>query len=155
GAGDHEARVAPRQTRNLAGFCMTRASRVSRKTDKAPTYSDAHHEHTVLLLQGGGALGAYQAGVYEGMHHYGLAPDWVTGVSIGAINSALIAGNSPDKRVERLREFWDRVSSGLPIVGSEQIEPVRIALNRMSAATAAAFGVPGFFVPRIPPAFLA
>jgi NTE family protein len=128
---------------------------ISRKTDKSPTYSDAHHEHTVLLLQGGGALGAYQAGVYEGMHDHGLAPDWVTGVSIGAINSALIAGNTPDKRVERLREFWDRVSSDLPVVGPEQIEPVRIALNRLSAATAATFGVPGFFVPRIPPAFLA
>jgi NTE family protein len=128
---------------------------VTGKTDRAPTYSDAHHEHTVLLLQGGGALGAYQAGVYEGMHDHGLAPDWVTGVSIGAINAALIAGNSPEKRVERLREFWDRVSSDLPIVGPEQIEPVRIALNRLSAATAAAFGVPGFFVPRIPPAFLA
>src|SRR5215510_12455652 len=97
------------------------------------------HDQTVLLLQGGGALGAYQAGVYEGLHHHGLAPDWVTGVSIGAINSALIAGNAPAKRVERLREFWDRVSSGLPIVGPDQIEPVRIALNRLSAATAATF----------------
>jgi len=127
----------------------------TRKKDKQPAPPGAEHEHTVLLLQGGGALGAYQAGVYEGMHDHGLAPDWVTGVSIGAINSALIAGNPPDKRVERLREFWDRVSSGMPIVGPEQIEPVRIALNRLSAATAAAFGVPGFFVPRVPPAFLA
>jgi NTE family protein len=109
----------------------------------------------VLLLQGGGALGAYQAGVYEGMHEHGLAPDWVTGVSIGAINAALIVGNSPGKRVERLREFWDRVSSGIPIVPPAQIDPVHIALNRLSAATAAAFGVPGFFVPRVPPAFLA
>src|SRR5262250_3665070 len=98
------------------------------------------HDHTVLVLQGGGALGAYQAGVYEGMHEQGFAPDWVAGVSIGAINGALIAGNPPDKRVERLREFWDRVSSGMPIVGPEQIAPVRIALNRLSAAAAAAFG---------------
>jgi len=128
---------------------------VTRKTDKPPTYSDAHHEHTVLLLQGGGALGAYQAGVYEGMHDHGLAPDWVTGVSIGAINAALIAGNFPEKRVERLREFWDRVSSGMPIEAPEQIDSVRIALNRLSAATAAVFGVPGFFVPRVPPALLA
>jgi len=58
------------------------------------------HDHTVLLLQGGGALGAYQAGVYEGMHEEGFAPDWVTGVSIGAINAALIAGNPPGKRLE-------------------------------------------------------
>src|SRR5258707_1170675 len=113
------------------------------------------HDHTVLVLQGGGALGAYQAGVYEGMHEEGFAPDWVTGVSIGAINAALIAGNAPEKRLERLREFWDRVSSGMPIVAPAQIDPVRIALNRLSAVTAVTFGVPGFFVPRVPPAFLA
>src|SRR5262245_46709642 len=124
------------------------------RKDKAPTTPGADHKHVVLLLQGGGALGAYQAGVYEGMHDHGLAPDWVTGVSIGAINAALIAGNSPDMRVERLHEFWDRVSSGVPIVLPEQVEPVRIALNRLSAATVASFGAPGFFVPRVPPAFL-
>jgi NTE family protein len=107
------------------------------------------------VLQGGGALGAYQAGVYEGMHEQGFAPDWVAGVSIGAINGALIVGNASDKRVERLREFWDRVSSGLPIVAPAQIDPVRIAVNRLNAAAAAAFGVPGFFVPRVPPAILA
>jgi NTE family protein len=89
------------------------------------------------------------------MHEQGFAPDWVAGVSIGAINGALIAGNPLDKRVERLREFWDRVSSGLPIVAPAQIDPVRIAVNRLSAAAAVAFGVPGFFVPRVPPAFLA
>jgi NTE family protein len=113
------------------------------------------HDHLVLVLQGGGALGAYQAGVYEGMHEHGFAPDWVTGVSIGAINAALIAGNAPAKRVERLREFWDRVSSGMPIVPPLPLDPARLALNRLSAASAATFGVPGFFVPRIPPAFLA
>jgi NTE family protein len=113
------------------------------------------HDHTVLVLQGGGALGAYQAGVYQGMHEHGFAPDWVAGVSIGAVNGALIAGNAPERRVERLREFWERVSSGLPLVAPAQVDPVRIALNRLSAATAATFGVPGFFVPRVPPAFLA
>ena len=113
------------------------------------------HEHTVLVLQGGGALGAYQAGVYEGMAERGFAPDWITGVSIGAINAALIAGNAPERRLERLREFWDRVSSGMPVVAPAQLEPLRIALNQLSAATAATFGVPGFFVPRVPPAFLA
>jgi NTE family protein len=126
------------------------AAKQGRKTSTA-----VQHDHTVLLLQGGGALGAYQAGVYEGMHHHGLVPDWVTGVSIGAINAALIAGNPAGKRVERLREFWDRVSSGMPIVSSPQIDPVHILLNRLSAATAATFGVPGFFVPRVPPAFMA
>jgi len=106
-------------------------------------------------LQGGGALGAYQAGVYEGMSERGIAPDWVAGVSIGAINAALIAGNPPERRLERLREFWERVSSGLPLVAPAQLDPLRVALNRLSAATAATFGVPGFFVPRVPPAFLA
>src|SRR5262249_33667545 len=99
--------------------------------------------------------GAYQAGVYEGMHEHGLAPEWVTGVSIGAINAALIVGNAPGKRVARLREFWERVSSGVPIVPPFEVPPVQVALNRMSAASAATFGVPGFFVPRLPPAFMA
>ena len=63
-------------------------------------------ECTALLLQGGGALGAYQAGVYEALAESGIDPDWVAGISIGAINSALIAGNPPERRVEKLREFW-------------------------------------------------
>ena len=74
------------------------------------------HEHTVLVLQGGGALGAYQAGVFEGLAECGAAPDWIAGVSIGAVNAALIAGNPPERRVARLREFWDRVSAQSPFV---------------------------------------
>lgn len=112
-------------------------------------------DQTVLVLQGGGALGAYQAGVYEGIAEAGLAPDWVAGVSIGAINAALIAGNRPAHRLARLREFWDRVSSGVPLEAPVQFDPLRIGLNRMSAAASATFGVPGFFSPRIPPALLA
>src|SRR5882672_8064114 len=112
-------------------------------------------EQTVLVLQGGGALGAYQAGVYEGIAECGLAPDWIAGVSIGAINAALIAGNRPEHRLPRLREFWDRVSSGTPLFAAAQLDPLRIGLNRLSAATAVTFGIPGFFVPRVPPAFLA
>jgi NTE family protein len=90
------------------------------------------HDHTVFVLQGGGALGAYQAGVYEGMAEQGLAPDWVTGVSIGAINGALIAGNPVEHRLERLREFWNRVSSGLPWNPLAQLTPLRAGL-RLSA----------------------
>ena len=71
------------------------------------------HGQIVLVLQGGGALGAYQAGVYQAMSEAGLEPDWVIGTSIGAINAALIAGNSPEKRVIRLREFWRRMDRGL------------------------------------------
>src|ERR1700716_1125049 len=65
-----------------------------------------------LLLQGGGALGAYQAGVYEALAEAGIHPDWVAGISIGAINAALIAGNPPERRVERLREFLDTRDHG-------------------------------------------
>jgi NTE family protein len=110
------------------------------------------HDQTVLVLQGGGALGAYQAGVYEGLAECGFAPDWIAGVSIGAINGALIAGNPPERRLERLREFWDRVSSGLPWNPPAQLAPLRAGLNRFNALAALLFGVPGFFSPRIPPA---
>src|SRR5260370_11952369 len=76
-------------------------------------------ERIALLLQGGGALGSYQAGVYQALAEANLHPDWIAGISIGAINSALIAGNAPDKRVERLREFWEAITSppfGIPDV---------------------------------------
>ena len=113
------------------------------------------HEHSVLVLQGGGALGAYQAGVYQGMAERGFAPDWIAGVSIGAINAALIAGNAPERRLERLREFWERVSSGLPLMVPAQLDLVRLASARLNATAVVAFGVPGFFVPRVPPPLLA
>lgn len=106
-----------------------------------------------LVLQGGGALGAYQAGVYAGVFERHRTLDWVAGVSIGAINAALIAGNAPDMRVQRLREFWDLVSSG-----PAQRVPTwcfdRTAFNQWSATTTAMFGVPGFFEPRRTPALL-
>src|SRR5258708_24044737 len=67
-------------------------------------------ECIALLLQGGGAVGSYQGGVYQALGEANLHPDWVAGISIGAINSALIAGNAPERRVEKLREFWEAVS---------------------------------------------
>ncbi len=66
-------------------------------------------EQVVLVLQGGGALGAYQAGVYQGLHEAGVEPTWVVGTSIGAINAALICGNKPPDRLRRLQDFWSRV----------------------------------------------
>jgi NTE family protein len=126
-----------------------------RKPKALPASKLDKHDHTVLVLQGGGALGAYQAGVYEGLAEAGCAPDWVAGVSIGAINAALIAGNAPEQRVARLREFWERVSSGNTFIPPAALDPVRPTFNRMSAASAATFGVPGFFVPRIPAPLLA
>lgn len=111
------------------------------------------HEKTVLVLQGGGALGAYQAGAYEGLVETGLVPNWIAGVSIGAINAALIAGNPPDRRVERLRRFWDEVSSISPMIPPLMLDPFRPMLNSFSATTAVTFGVPGFFTPRLPPPY--
>lgn len=124
---------------------------VKRQDTAAASSYQTRHDHTLLVLQGGGALGAYQAGVYEAVSEAGFAPDWVTGVSIGAINSALIAGNAPERRVERLREFWERVSSGMPLVAPAVPDPLRRALNLVSASASATFGVPGFFQPRVPP----
>src|ERR1700735_3427223 len=82
-------------------------------------------ELTALLLQGGGALGSYQAGVYEALTEADLHPDWVAGISIGAVNAALVAGNPLEKRVEKLREFWEAVSTpplGVPFLKSFEIE---------------------------------
>ena len=109
-------------------------------------------ELQVLVLQGGGALGSYQAGIYEALAADGISLDWVAGISIGAINAALIAGNAPEDRVERLKGFWEQVSSA--IVGTPWIpgEKARAAFNEASANWIATFGVPGFFAPRFPPA---
>jgi NTE family protein len=112
-------------------------------------------DHEILLLQGGGALGAYQAGVYEGLAEVGIAPSWVVGISIGAINAALIAGNPPERRIERLREFWRRMSIDAASPHSAWFDVFRPAANRMAAMSAMAFGIPGFFTPRIPPPWFA
>jgi NTE family protein len=113
------------------------------------------YEHSILALQGGGALGAYQAGVYDGLAECGIQIDWVTGVSVGAINAALIAGNAAPARVDRLAEFWDMVSSASPLIPPASFDLFRPSMNRLSANVAATFGVPGLFAPRIPPAYLA
>jgi NTE family protein len=106
----------------------------------------------VLVLQGGGALGSYQAGAYQALCDHKFEPSWIAGISIGAINAALIAGNAPDKCAERLKEFWDMVS--LPFLWTPYVqgEKARSAFNEISAAVVATFGVPGFFMPRFPTA---
>src|ERR1700758_2848073 len=109
------------------------------------------YDYVILALQGGGALGAYQAGVFEGMTEAGYLPDWITGVSIGAINGALIAGNSPRQRIERLRAFWDRVSSGVSIAAPPLFGALHQNFANASATWGSIVGVPGFFVPRAPP----
>jgi NTE family protein len=116
-------------------------------------------ERIALILQGGGALGAYQAGVYQALAEAHLHPDWVAGISIGAINSALIAGNPPKKRIERLRTFWETVSApplGMPILAALEgrDEFTHTLINQVSSLGALIGGAPGFFQPRLPPPFL-
>lgn len=131
-------------------------------TDSKPPALQRPHDRVALVLQGGGALGAYQAGAFETLSETRYQPDWVVGVSIGAINAAIIAGNPPKRRVERLREFWQLVSSGLPQVSDAlsltpwlramtEIHDTRTALNQLSAWHAAWLGIPGFYQPRVPP----
>ena len=105
----------------------------------------------VLVLQGGGALGSYQAGVFEALTAAGVELQWVAGISIGAINAALIAGNPPERRVERLREFWEMASNGLQVAALYKDGAQRALTSQANAASAAMFGVAGFFTPRFPP----
>lgn len=117
------------------------ARRVKAAADRCPPSGD---RQIVLVLQGGGALGAYQAGVYEGMHRCGVEPDWVIGTSIGAVNAALIAGNRPQHRVQRLHEFWQTVAfKGLWALwpGVPGMPAAWSMLNAVSQ------GLPGFFAP--------
>jgi NTE family protein len=104
---------------------------------------------TVLVLQGGGALGAYQAGVYEALHEAGIAPQWVIGTSIGAINAAIIAGSKPDDRIDKLCAFWSRVQNDHFVPGGLPSWMATAARNFQSITA----GVPAFFTPN-PEAFL-
>ena len=120
-------------------------------SNPAPATTPAQAQR-VLVLQGGGALGSYQAGAFQALCRQGFEPEWIAGISIGAINAAIIAGNAPDKRVNRLKEFWEMVSSPVswnPVTPGDR---ARSLFNETSAALIATFGVPGFFTPRLPPA---
>jgi NTE family protein len=115
-------------------------------------------ECVALVLQGGGALGAYQAGVYEALAEAGIHPDWIAGISIGAINAAIIAGNPPKSRVDQLREFWTHVTSDgpwpwpYPARLGARGEAARNLFNQFSAGLALASGAKGFFSARpVPP----
>ena len=115
---------------------------------KKPHVRTAHPEKIALVLQGGGALGSYQAGVYAGLSQAGYLPDWVAGISIGAINAAIIAGNPAETREDQLRAFWEQITETAvgwpmgPFVASAAV------LQKASAQTALLFGQPGFFTPR-------
>jgi NTE family protein len=128
--------------------------------DKAALETHTVHKHppfdcVALLLQGGGALGAYQAGVYQALAEADLHPNWVAGISIGAINSGIIAGNAPDQRVGKLREFWEQVTdSTLSTWLGGRDSPflkgdvARGLFNQLSASESILYGAPGFFKPR-------
>lgn len=161
--GMSEAAANPSEDANL------QAPRKTHRPHERPPF-----ECIALLLQGGGALGAYQAGVYQALAETGIHPNWVAGISIGAINSAVIAGNPPERRVDRLREFWESVTDPLTAHAEDLCgfwktisaalslwpsstsfnlprgELARDLTNQMSAALAVLRGVPGFFAPRLP-----
>ena len=104
----------------------------------------------VLVFQGGGALGAYQAGVYEALHEAGIEPDWLIGTSIGAINATIIAGNKPQDRLGKLREFWRRVEHAPVLEALSSLPWIGASLPNWNALAA---GISGFFRPN-PLAFM-
>lgn len=115
---------------------------------------DGNKPRVVLVLQGGGALGAYQAGVYQAMHEHGLTPDWVVGTSIGAINAAIIAGNERASCIQRLKEFWDGVAKN-DLFDMRNVPDDARRLNiRMTTFDSVMNGVRGFYSPRLCNPFL-
>src|SRR5882672_6629 len=145
--------------RARAAGCPTRRLSTTAGDVVAGTRPRPPFECIALLLQGGGALGAYQAGVCEAFTEADLHPDWIAGISIGAINGALIAGKAPEARVDKLRAFWEGVSARPWCDWSDRSfaakgDAVRQWLNHMSANLALVSGAPGFFAPRFPAPWL-
>ncbi len=146
----------PIQRRDMAPRTARRGLRKTARCETRPPF-----ETIALVLQGGGALGSYQAGVYDGLAEANLHPDWVAGISIGSINAAIIAGNPPERRADRLRDFWQQITTDycslLPF-GGDVLESegdfARAATNQASAFSALLLGAPGFFEPRMPPPWL-
>ncbi|GLC92123.1 hypothetical protein Tamer19_15310 [Cupriavidus sp. TA19] len=136
----------------LASLCHDRLGEQMGENAKAPAASPAHAGapfaelpgQVVLVLQGGGALGAYQVGVYQALHEAGLEPEWVIGTSIGAINGAIIAGNPPEQRLSRLKQFWDGVAYRGAAEGSGGFRQIEDWLRVLSVTTR---GIPSFFTP--------
>jgi NTE family protein len=120
-------------------------------TDSSPPPRPPSYDKKVgLVLQGGGALGSYQAGVYEALATSQYQPGWVAGISIGAINAALIAGNAPENRVARLRAFWEEITAPTSLWPAAPDGPLAAWQQSASALTSVLFGQPGFFAPRAP-----
>jgi len=153
-----ESGIGNRESKKRAHVAA--ADRVSKRASAAgatPAELAAQYQTVALVLQGGGALGAYQCGVYEALHEAGIRPAWFSGTSIGAINAAILAGNAPERRIERLHEFWDTIcvpagpfgafvgiADWLPTGG-----PLDAWLNAFGAFGAIAHGQQGFFTPRL------
>ena len=120
-------------------------------TDEIPTVRPASYDRKVgLVLQGGGALGSYQAGVYEALVASEYLPDWVAGISVGAINAAIIAGNAPEHRVQSLRSFWEAITAPTMLWPPAPAGLPAEWQHRASALSALMFGQRGFFTPRPP-----
>jgi NTE family protein len=122
---------------------MSRVSKMAEAASALRAYSPhVGPGQVVLVFQGGGALGAYQAGVYQALHEASIEPDWIIGTSIGAINACLIAGNAPNQRLARLKEFWDRMAHKSMWSGSAAWPQMSQALSYWNTI---ARGIPGFF----------
>jgi len=132
----------------------------------SPAQSARRYERVALVMQGGGALGAYQCGVYEAMHRAGIHPGWFAGTSIGAVTAAILAGNAPQRRVERLHEFWNTICEPAGLFNWASASTLRDALawlppnsvlsawmGSLSAFGALVQGQRGFFSPRSLPPF--
>ncbi|MEP7042963.1 MAG: patatin-like phospholipase family protein [Dokdonella sp.] len=122
----------------------------NKSTSRKPSIAEVSstYERVALVLQGGGALGAYQVGVYEALAEAGCEPNWISGVSIGAINAAIIAGNPPERRVERLTEFWELISGRKVWHHTPEGDFFRELRNQTSAWMTLTLGQPGFFKPQ-------
>lgn len=112
-------------------------------------------DQVALVLQGGGALGSFQAGVVEALDQLAIEIDWVAGISIGAINAAIIAGNPPERRMDQLNRFWETVSGSLPALDLPEDRKLRESVHLGAAAMVTVWGVPGFFHPNLLPTWLA
>lgn len=120
-----------------------------RTTEGSKSTKGDNEPRVVLALQGGGALGAYHIGAYQALHELGYEPDWVTGISIGAINSGVLAGNAPEDRLSKLEKLWDEISR--PDLSARWVPDSLMRLHNVaSAMSAVAFGQPNFFLPRFP-----
>ena len=165
--GKAAAKPAKVPVREKAAGASKSAKAAPRAKASSPVESARKYETIALMLQGGGALGAYQCGVYEGLHRAGIVPNWFAGISIGAINASILAGNAPEHRIDRLRAFWERISIPAIPFGHQwfewqealrqklPLENSTLALaNAQGAFAALLFGQSGFFTPRFPPPYV-